>query len=131
MDMALTMANFAERIPHIGIVAGTAEGAALCYRLLCLEADAVIGRRPGHHEITLHSVPLHFYLDAIDRDDWAGVATLMSESASKLAQTGADFIVCPNNTLHKAFSQVESPIPWLHIADPVVTEVIEWRWRRV
>ena len=54
----------------------------------------------------------------------------MSQSASKLTQVGADFIICPNNTLHKAFDLVESPIPWLHIAKPVVKEIARgaiWR----
>lgn len=120
-----------ERIPHIGIVAGTAEGAALCYRTLCREAENVMGFRYVHPEITLHSFPLDLYLDAIDRDDWGRVATLMSHSASKLAQVGADFIICPNNTLHKAFHFVESPVPWLHIAKPVVKEIVRCRWHRV
>jgi aspartate racemase len=119
-----------ERTPHVGIVAGTAEGAALCYRTLCREAEDVMGHNM-HPEITLHSLPLRFYLKAIDRDDWAGVAALMSQSAAKLAQVGADFIICPNNTLHKAVELVESPVPWLHIARPVVREVVARRWHRV
>jgi aspartate racemase len=125
------MDNFTERIPHIGIVAGTAEGAALCYRTLCQEAERVMGRRYAHPEVTLHSFSLHWYLDAIDRDDWAGVADLMSQSASRLAQAGAGFIICPNNTLHKPFELVESPVPWLHIANPVVKEIAQHGWRRV
>lgn len=125
------MDNRVERIPHIGIVAGTAEGAALCYRTLCQEAEGVMGRRYAHPEITLHSFSLHRYLDAIDQDDWEGVAALMTQSASKLAQVGADLIICPNNTLHKAFRLVESPVPWLHIAKSVVREIEERRWRRV
>jgi hypothetical protein len=103
------MDNPIERIPHIGIVAGTAEGAALCYRILCQEAESVMGRRHAHPEVTLHSFSLHRYLDAIDQDDWSGVAALLSQSAAKLAQVGADVIICPNNTLHKAFPLVESP----------------------
>jgi len=125
------MDSFVEKLPHIGIVAATAEGAALCYRILCLEAETITGRRSAQSEITLHSFPLHLYLDAIDRDDWKEVAILLSHSASKLAQVGADFIICPNNTLHKAFDLIESPIPWLHIVKPVVVEVRERRWHRV
>lgn len=120
-----------ERIPHIGIVAGTAEGAALCYRILCQEAEGVMGRRYAHPEVTLHSFSLHRYLDAIDQDDWTGVAALMTQSAAKLAQVGANLIICPNNTLHKAFRLVESPVPWLHIARSVVREVEARRWHRV
>jgi aspartate racemase len=125
------MDNQSERIYHVGIVAGTAEGAALCYRTLCLEAETVMGRRSVHPEITLHSMPLHRYLDAIDHDDWEAVAGLMSKSAAKLAQVGADFIICPNNTLHKAFDLVESSVPWLHIAKPVVKKIAQHGWRRV
>ena len=32
---------------HIGIVAGSAEGAALCYRTICLEAQAVLALSTG------------------------------------------------------------------------------------
>ena len=61
--------------PHIGIVAGTADGASLCYRSLCHEAEHLIGRHVDP-EITMHTFPLALYLDPIERDDWAGVATL-------------------------------------------------------
>ena len=115
---------------HIGIVAGTSEGAALCYRTLCRKADEVIGHNM-HPEITLHALPLRLYLDAIDLDDWASVAALMSHSAAKLVRAGADVIVCPNNTLHKAFDLVESSVTWLHIAEPVVKEIARRGWRRV
>ncbi|MBX3328103.1 MAG: amino acid racemase [Nitrospira sp.] len=125
------MDNRVERIPHIGIVAGTADGAALCYRTLCQEAEGLMGHRYAHPEVTLHSFSLHRYLDTIDRDDWAGVAALMSQSAAKLVRAGADVIVCPNNTLHKALSLVESTVPWVHIAIPVVREVVARGWRRV
>lgn len=125
------MDDFVERVPHIGIVAGTAEGAALCYRTLCQEAEGVMGRRYDHPEVTLHSLSLHRYLDAIDRDDWAAVAALMATSAAKLAQVGADVIICPNNTLHKALSLVKPPVPWVHIARPVVREIEASRWHRV
>lgn len=123
------MRKFGDKLPHIGIVAGTAEGAALCYRTLCLEAEKDC--RSVHPEITLHSFPLHWYLEAIDRDDWTGVASLLSRSAAKLEHAGADVIVCPNNTLHKAVDLIDSPIPWLHIAQPVVEKVIEQQWHQV
>jgi aspartate racemase len=115
---------------HVGIVAGTSEGAALCYRTLCRKADEAIEHNM-HPEITLHAFPLRLYLDAIDLNDWASVAALMSHSAAKLVRAGADVIVCPNNTLHKAFDLVESSVPWLHIAEPVVKEIARREWRRV
>jgi len=56
--------------------------------------------------------------------NWAGVASLMLSSARKLAAIGAQFAICPDNTIHQAFDLVApaSPIPWLHIADPVGRE---------
>jgi aspartate racemase len=60
----------------------------------------------------------------IEANDWAGVAELMMSSAEKLARAGADFLICPDNTIHQAFDLVEhrSPRPWLHIAREVAKE---------
>ena len=116
--------------PHIGIVAGTAEGAALCYRTLCHEAERIMGPY-AHPEITMHTFPLNTYLARIERDDWSGVAALMSRSAVQVAQAGADLIICPNNTLHHAFEFVVSPVPWLHIAAAVGAELVHRTFQRV
>jgi aspartate racemase len=115
--------------PHIGIVAGTADGASLCYRSLCYET--VRTGRPAQPEITMHTFPLEWYLSLIERDDWAGVAALMSRSAGKLIQAGAELIICPNNTLHRAFDHVVSAVPWLHIVEAVTAEIRRMGLRRV
>jgi aspartate racemase len=119
-----------QRVPRVGIVAGTAEGAALCYRTLCQEAQRVMGRNM-HPKITLHAFPLRNYLEAIDRDDWTMVAQLLSRSVDILVAAGADFVICPNNTLHEAFDLVKTPVPWRHIAKPVALEATHRGWRRV
>jgi aspartate racemase len=105
---------------HIGIVACSAEGAALCYRTICDEAPALLGRHM-HPEITMHTHCLGEYMAFIYRDDWQGVADLMLSSANKLAKAGADFLICPDNTIHHAFDLMapRSPLPWLHIVDEV------------
>src|SRR5262245_64026468 len=105
---------------HIGIVACSAEGAALCYRTIALEGAGLM-RKWGHPEISMHTHSLAEYIDCIDKGDWAGVADLMMWSAEKLARAGADFLICPDNTIHQAFDMVEhrSPRPWLHIAREV------------
>ena len=117
-------------MPHIGIVAGTADGAALCYRTLCYEAERLTGGH-AHPEITMHALPLEAYLASIDAGDWSGVAALMSRSASVLAHAGAELIICPNNTLHCAFDLVLSPVPWLHIAAAVGAEASRRNYQRV
>jgi aspartate racemase len=108
---------------HIGIVACSAEGAALCYRTICLEGAELLGRH-NHPEVSVHNHPLAEYMKFIDTGDWAGVAELMMSSAERLARAGADFLICPDNTIHQAFDLVEhrSPRPWLHIAQEVACE---------
>jgi len=109
-----------EMAKHIGIIACSAEGAALCYRTICAEAPAEMGEhRPP--EITMHTHPLSEYMVPIRAGDWDKVAQLMLSSAGKVAQAGADFAICLDNTIHQAFDLVtpKSPIPWLHIADTV------------
>lgn len=108
---------------HIGIVAGSAEGAALCYRTICLEAPAVMGEH-NHPEITMNSVPMAEHMPLIRANDWEAVAKLLAASARKVAQAGADFAICPDNTYHQAFKHLipQSPIPWLHIAGAVAEE---------
>lgn len=108
---------------HVGIVGCSAEGAALCYRTLCTEAPAIMGEHM-HPEVSMHTHPLGEYMMHVRRGDWDQVGELMLSSAQKLAQIGAHFAICPDNTIHQAFDQVaaKSPIPWLHIADAVGKE---------
>jgi aspartate racemase len=60
---------------HIGIVACSAEGAALCYRTICLEGTGVLGPH-AHPEVSMHTHPLSEYMHFVDADDWGGVADL-------------------------------------------------------
>jgi aspartate racemase len=110
-------------VKHIGIVACSSEGAALCYRTICLEGTEYLGRH-AYPEVTMHNYPLSEYMKYIVADDWEGVANLMVSSAEKLARIGADFVICPDNTIHQAFDLVveRSPLPWLHIAEEVARE---------
>lgn len=108
---------------HIGIVACSAEGAALCYRTLCKEAPSLMGEHM-HPEISMHTYPLAEYMVHIRSGNWTKVAELMVSSVNKLAKTGIDFAICPDNTIHQAFHMVapRSPVPWLHIAAAVAEE---------
>lgn len=109
---------------HIGIVACSAEGAALCYRTICTEAPS---DRPGEHmhpQVTMHTHPLGQYMQHIRTGEWPQVADLMMSSVRLLARAGADFAICPDNTIHEALPlfRNDSPIPWLHIAEVVGEE---------
>ena len=109
----------------IGIVACSAEGAALCYRTICVEGAQYLGTH-AHPEVAMHTHALAEYVACLDRDGWQGVADLMLDSAHKLASIGAQFLVCPDNTIHQALPLVlpHSPLPWLHIAEVVTDEAV-------
>jgi aspartate racemase len=117
---------------HIGIVGCSAEGAALCYRTICVEGAQIFGPH-GHPEVSMHTHPLAAYMEPIGRDDWRGVAELMRSSAEKLAAIGADFLICPDNTIHQALPLLagSSPRPWLHIAEVVAAEARARGFRRL
>lgn len=117
---------------HIGIVACSAEGAALCYRTICVEGARYLGAH-GHPEVTMHTPSLADYVACLKGGDWKGVGELMLGSAEKLAAVGADFLICPDNTIHQAMTHVKprSPLPWLHIADCVAAEAEARGFRRL
>jgi aspartate racemase len=117
---------------HIGIVACSAEGAALCYQTICREALTRVGKN-DHPRITLDSIPMARWLPAFDAGDSAGVARFLLESARLLADAGADFAICPDNSAHLAWDHVQkaTPLPWLHIARIVGEEASRRGFRRV
>lgn len=117
---------------HIGIAACSAEGAALCYRTICVEGAELLGGH-AHPEISMHTPSLEEYMQRIYRGDWEGVGEMLLASARKLAGMGADFVICPDNTLHQALPYIlpRSPLPWVHIADAVMAEAAARGYRRV
>jgi aspartate racemase len=117
---------------HIGIVACSAEGAALCYRTICAEGAALLGPH-AHPEISMHTPSFADYEACMERDDWSGVGQIMLDSAIKLARIGADFLICPDNTIHQALPLIEarSPAPWLHIAEVIAAEAAQRGFRRL
>ncbi|MDP1749625.1 MAG: amino acid racemase [Reyranella sp.] len=117
---------------HIGIAACSAEGAALCYRTICVEGAGLLGPH-AHPEVSMHTPSLADYMAHIYRDDWQGVGELMLASADKLARAGADFLICPDNTIHQALPYVmpRSPLPWLHIAEVAAQHAVERGFRTI
>lgn len=112
----------------------SAEGAALCYRTICAEGATALGLAHAHPEVSLHTPSLAAYTACIDRDDWPAVGELMLQSASKLARAGADFVICPDNTIHRALTPAlleRSALPWLHIAEVVAAQALERGYKRV
>ena len=97
-----------------------------------MEGAQLLGAH-AHPEVSMHTSSFAEYVKCLDRDDWPGVGELMLASANKLAEIGADFLICPDNTIHQALPLVEprSPLPWLHIAETVATQAVARGFQRL
>ncbi len=117
---------------HIGIVAVSAEGAALCYRTICVEGAVILGRH-RHPPVSVHTFSLADYMAPIDAGDWQRAGRLLLTSANLLVRGGAELLICPDNTLHQALDLVlaEAPAPWLHIAGEVARVAKERGFQRL
>lgn len=109
---------------HIGIVAVSPEGAALCYRQIFRQAARKLDPHM-HPRVTLHNEPLALYIDAVRAGDWHAVGDLLRRSAEILARAGAEFCLCPDNAVQHGvhLAEVGSPIPWLTMTDLVARAV--------
>jgi aspartate racemase len=117
---------------HVGIVAVSAEGAALCYRTICAEGAALLGPH-RHPQVSMHTYPLSDYMEHVEAGRWEAAGRLLLQSARLLVGAGAEILICPDNTLHQALDLVraESPVPWLHIADEVAAVAAARRFTRL
>ena len=105
---------------HIGVVACSVEGAALCFREIAAYSRKLMGEHL-HPQVTLSCIAMGEWLPAFNRGDYEGVAEFMLRETQIVAQAGAQLAICPDNSAHRAFKWVaaRSPIPWLHIAEEV------------
>lgn len=105
---------------HFGIVGVSPEGAAICFRQVYRHASLLLDAHL-HPTISVHNLPFADYVDAIRRDDWLAVGSLLRESANKLASIGAEFCFCPDNAVQQAvqIAEVGCNIPWLRMTDAV------------
>jgi aspartate racemase len=117
---------------HIGIVAVSAEGAALCYRTICIEGASLLGAH-NHPQVTMHTYPLAEYMRYIEADRWQDAGRLLLASANIAVGAGAELLICPDNTAHQALDLIreESPAPWLHIAEEVAAVAATRHFQRL
>ena len=111
---------------QIGIVGVSPEGASLCYQQLFRHA-AVLLEPHMHPVVSVHNIPLAQYVQAVRQDDWKQVATLLRDSAERLASIGAGFCFTPDNAVQHSvqLAEVSSPIPWLKMTNAVATKIEE------
>lgn len=114
---------------HIGILACSAEGASLCYRTICLESQEFLGEHM-HPEVSMHTHPLGLYMKGLE---WSKVAKIMQSSYDNLCESGAQLIVCPDNTIHQAYELVRQKegVEWLHIARVVADYAMQNKFKKL
>jgi aspartate racemase len=119
-------------VEHVGIIGCSAPGAALCFETICLLAPERLGRY-AHPEISMHVLNFAEHVTFVQDGNWSALGEMLLTSAGKLRDSGADFVICPDNTAHIALERIAArfPLPWLHIADAVGAEAARQQWRRV
>jgi aspartate racemase len=105
-------------MPHLGILAHSTEGAALCLRTFCQHGFTELGAH-DHPDVTLDCIALARSMPAWDAGDYDSIRAILAESARRLTAAGADFFVCPDNTAHQALERPgpDLALPGLHIAE--------------
>jgi aspartate racemase len=105
---------------HMGILAHSSDGAALCFLEMVRESGRLLGAHQ-HPEITLSVLPMGPVLTAYEAGDLAAVNAHLMRTARRLVDAGCDFFVCPDNTAHIAIDAARDPypLPGLHIAHVV------------
>lgn len=81
----------------------------------------------------MSAVPMALSLQAWEANDYSVVAKFLAEGVQMVADAGADFYVCPDNTAHIVLEQfaADLPIPGLHIADVVCHELSKNGWKHI
>jgi aspartate racemase len=116
----------------LGIVAHSAEGAALCFLTACREGGVQLGPHM-HPTIVMSAVPMALSMQGWETGNHQDVAKFLGHGVELVADAGADFYVCPDNTAHIVLEQIAAdlPLPGLHIAEVVCHEITSQGWKRV
>ena len=108
---------------RIGILAHSAEGAALCFLEAVHEGERRLGAH-AHPDIVLDIEAMGASMEDWARGDHAPIAERFRRASIRLAVAGAEFFICPDNTAHMALETAPRPmaLPGLHIAEIVAEE---------
>ncbi len=116
----------------IGIVAHSAEGAALCFLTACHEGSSLLGPHM-YPNIVMSAVPMALSLPGWEANDHAAVGKFLAQGVQTVSEGGADFFVCPDNTAHIVLEKIagDLPLPGLHIAEVVCSEISKQGWKQI
>jgi aspartate racemase len=97
----------------------------------CHEGEAVLGAHM-HPPIVASAVPMGLSLPAWESGDHQEVAKFLKRGVEQVADAGADFYICPDNTAHLVLERIadDLPLPGLHIAHVVCSEIAANGWKR-
>jgi aspartate racemase len=86
-----------------------------------------------HPNIVVSAVPMGLSMEGWRTGDHAAVARNLTQGVQQVADAGAHFYVCPDNTAHIVLEQIapDLPLPGLHIAEVVVREIATHGWEHV
>ncbi len=117
---------------RIGILAHSAEGAALCFLEACHEGERRLGAH-FHPDIVLDIEAMGASMGDWEKLDFAPIGERFRRAAERLKAAGADFWICPDNTAHIAFEALAAPLPLpgLHIAEIVAEEAVRRGFRKI
>jgi aspartate racemase len=136
--LRLTGGRLPERQPqpegthHLGILAHSVEGAALCLTAFGRRGGELLGEHQ-HPDVTLDCIAMGKAIPAWHAGDLATIRAILARSADRLAAAGAHFFACPDNTAHLALEHPgpDLALPGLHIAQIVAATAAESGYRRV
>lgn len=128
--MPNNQADTVKAMKKIGIVAHSAEGGALCFITACREGQQILGAHM-YPEIVVSAIPMGLSMAGWESGDYDAVAQLLRRGVDLVANAGADFFICPDNTAHIGLERIAHtlPIPGLHIADVVCREILAAGWQ--
>jgi aspartate racemase len=108
---------------HLGILAHSTEGAALCFLAYCQEGARVLGSHV-YPDVTLDYIAFGHSMPAWEAGDHDSIRATLSVSVNRLARADADFFACPDNTAHMALERPgpDLALPGLHIGQVVAGE---------
>ncbi|MBV9542186.1 MAG: amino acid racemase [Alphaproteobacteria bacterium] len=117
---------------RIGILAHSAEGAALCFLEAVHEGERRLGAH-FHPDIVMDIESMGASMEDWEKNDFAPIAARFQHAAARLKAAGADFWMCPDNTAHLAFEAMTAPLPLpgLHIAEVVADQAKARCFRKI
>ena len=86
-----------------------------------------------HPNIVMSALPMGLSMPAWQANDHLTVGKFLSQGVQQVADAGADFFVCSDNTAHIALEHIadDLPLPGLHIAQVVCHEITSRGWKQV